>query len=319
VPAFGTTQTTFTYSLVYTGTGTPGVANLLIDGVPYPLTKVAKISAGTVYQYTTTFGLGTHHDTFVVTDSRGTTTVLPFNHTTYTGPVVGDVALDQLKVTPGSALPGQPVTFSVRYTSSSNTAPTRAKIQLDGITYDMTPTPPLNYSTGVTSISTYVTTSLGVGDQFSRFVFDEGSSHWVLEGGVSPSASPMTITGPGVSPATGGTSTTFTFTATDTSADGTGPTSNAPVYIDRVAHPMTYVSRANATEAMYQSTTTLSAGTHLYFFYVANAANAWASPLNPANFTLTVTASASAASNAASNSIGHTVVAPSHSEDPDQG
>jgi phospholipase C len=315
-PAFGTTKTTFTYSITYTQTDTPSVVNVIIDGVPHPMTKGAVNSAGQVYQYSTKLGIGTHNYSFFVTDSQGVTTVLPFNNTTYAGPVVGTVSLDTITVSPGSAMPGQSVSFSVRYTSTTNTAPTRAQIQLDGITYDMTPTGSLNYSTGVTY--TYTTTALGIGDHYSRFVFDEGTGPWILEGGDTPEISPITITGPGVSPATGTASTTFTFQATYTSVDGTAPTNGALVYIDNVAHLMTYVSGTSATGALYQYQTTLAAGTHIYFFLFANATGEWASPIYPANYSMTVTSSASAGAKVASNSVGHTVVAPSHSEDPDQ-
>jgi phospholipase C len=313
---FGNSQTLFTYSVIDNDPDVPSVANVLIDSVPYTMTRGTTVNGGTSYQYSTTLAPGSHSYTFAFTDAEGSWAI-PNNSTTYPGPVVGNVALDNWSANPGISTPGQPITFSVRYTSTTNTAPTQAQLQLDGITYFMTPSGPLNYSAGVTY--SYVTSSLSVGVHFFRFLFDDGAGPWVLEGSDTPVISPITITGDGVSPATGTASTSFTFSATYTSADGTDPTNGALVYIDNVSHPMTYMSGTNSAGAVYQYATTLSTGTHTYFFYFANATNFWANPRYPSLLSLTVTAgSANAGPSTATKTFGHTIVAPSHSEDPDQ-
>jgi hypothetical protein len=315
-PAFGSAQTLFTYSVTDTDPDVPSVANILIDGVPFPMTRGAPTGGGTLYQYSTTLAPGSHNYAFAFTDAEGTWAI-PDNNTTYPGPVVGNVTLDNWSANPAIAMPGQPITFSVRYTSTTNTAPTQAQLQLDGVTYFMRPSGPPNYSAGVTY--NYVTSSLAVGQHYFRFVFDDGAGPWILEGNDTPVISPITITGDGVSPASGTASTTFTFHATYTSADGTDPTNGALVYIDNVSHPLTYISGTSSTGARYQYTTTLSAGSHLYFFYFANSTNTWADPRYPSNFSMNVGAgSTNAATSAASTTFGHTIVSPSHSEDPDQ-
>jgi phospholipase C len=315
-PAFGNSQTLFTYSVIDNDPDVPSVANVLIDGVPYPMTRGSTANGATTYQYLTTLAPGSHNYTFAFTDAEGSWAI-PNNNTTYPGPVVGNVALDNWSANPGVSTPGQPITFSVRYTSTTNTAPTVAELQLDGISYFMTPSGPLNYSAGVKY--TYVTSSLSVGAHFFRFDFDDGAGPWILEGNDTPVISPITITGDGVSPATGTTSTTFTFSATYTSGDNTDPTNGALVYIDNVSRPMTYVSGTNTTGATYKYKTTLSAGTHTYFFYFANPTTVWANPRYPSSLVMTVTAgSISAGSSTSTKTFGHTIVAPSHSEDPDQ-
>jgi hypothetical protein len=253
----------------------------------------------------------------VIADSLGATTILPFNSTSYAGPTVGTANLDEVKVTPGNTTSGQPITFSVRYTSTANTAPLRAQIQLDGITYDMTPTGPLNYASGVTY--SYTTSSLGIGTHFNRFVFDDGTGPWILEGSDLPTISPFTISGPGVSPATGSTSTSYSFQVTYTSVDSLDPTNGALVYIDNVAQPMTYISETSLTGALYNYTTTLDAGSYTYYFLFANASNEWPDPLGPGQFTMTVSSNVNAAAPVSPHSVGHTIIAPSHDEDPDQG
>jgi phospholipase C len=316
-PSFGTTQTTFTYSVVDNDSDVPSVANVLIDGVPYAMTRGATTAGATLYQYSTTLGPGSHSYAYAFTDTEGTW-IIPDNNVTYSGPIVGHVVLDQAGANPFVAVPGQSITFSVRYTSATNTAPTQAQLQLDGINYFMTPrNGTLNYAAGVTY--SYTTSSLAVGTHFYRFVFDDGTGPWILEGADGPDISPIIITRDGVSPATGTTSTTFTFSATYISVDGTGPTGGALVYVDNVAHPLSYVSGSNTSGALYQYLTTLSAGTHNYFFYFSNGASSWADPRYPSNFTMTVTAaSASASLTAPNKTLGHTIVAPSHAEDPDQ-
>jgi phospholipase C len=314
-PAIGTVKTTFNYTITYTSKVTPSVANVIIDGVAFPMTKGTSTGGASVYKYSTTLGTGTHNYTFAFTDSNGTWAI-PDNNTTYPGPMVGPFTLDNNAVSQGSAMPGQAVTYSVRYTSIGNTAPTRAQIQLDGIAYDLAPSGPLTYKNGVTY--TYTTSSLAIGGHSARYVFDDGTGPRVLEAGELPIVSPIIVTGPGVSPATGTTSTTFAFNATYTSVDGSDPTNGASVTIDGATFPMTYVSGSSSTGAAYQYTTTLGAGTHTYFFYFANASAKWASPIYPSNFSMTVTSGASTTSKPAGSSVGHTVVSPSHSEDPDQ-
>jgi hypothetical protein len=59
-PVFGTAQTLITYSVTYTGTVTPSIASVYIDGTPYPLAKGSAYASGKVYRYFTTLRLGSH-------------------------------------------------------------------------------------------------------------------------------------------------------------------------------------------------------------------------------------------------------------------
>jgi hypothetical protein len=138
---------------------------------------------------------------------------------------------------------------------------------------------------------------------------------------------PITISRAGVAPTSGTASTPFTFSATYKSTNGSDPTAMAAVYIDNLAYSLTAVSGSSANGALYQFTTTLAAGSHPYFFVFANANDRWASPTDPATFSLTVsptsssaagTGSGSPARSGASPAFAHVLLAPNYSSDPDQ-
>jgi len=96
-----------------------------------------------------------------------------------------------------------------------------------------------------------------------------------------------------VSPASGGTSTTFTYGVTYADADGDTP-DYVRVYIDGSLHEMTKASGTYASGAVYNYTTSLAVGTHTYYFSASDDAGLTArSPSSGSSSGPTVTATSS--------------------------
>jgi hypothetical protein len=69
-----------------------------------------------------------------------------------------------------------------------------------------------------------------------------------------------------VTPSSGDTSTTFNYYVTYTDSDGDAPTTKY-VYVDGSTHTMTKISGDYTSGATFKYSTTLSAGSHNYYFY----------------------------------------------------
>jgi hypothetical protein len=232
---------------------------------------------GALYQYSTTLGVGTHSYTFSFADSAGTYN-LPFSSVPFSGPEVHPFSLLN-NVTPQVAAYGQPVTYSVKYISPTNTPPTLAEVDIDGVPYQMKSTGGTNYQKGV--IFKRTTGSLSVGEHYYRFRFDDGSGIATYEGGPQPSILLFTLSNSTVSPSSGTGSAVFTFQTTYTSPFGRTPT-RANLYVDNVAYPMTFVSGTNKAGAVYQAQTTLPvSANHSYYFVFDDGQGSWADPTSP--------------------------------------
>jgi len=286
VPRYGDTNTSYTYSVVYTLKQTPTVANITIDGTSYPMTYIEKVSTGSLYQYTTTLPLGMNHSfTFTFSDGKGGTTTLPQNGVPFPGPYVHPYTVSW-NVTPKVALPTTVDHFSATYTSTTDTPPTQAEVDIDGIAHQLTPkcTQNCDYTKGVQY--TYSST-FPVGIHYTRFVFDDsqdGSDKQIFLGFEKPVVAPITLTNSGVSPASGNSSTPFTFSTTYTEPYDQAPTS-ALVYVDNTAYPMTCMSNCSTPSqgALYQTQMTLPSGSHKFFFVFVDpkSQSYWADPFDP--------------------------------------
>ncbi|HLZ09143.1 MAG TPA: alkaline phosphatase family protein, partial [Chloroflexota bacterium] len=240
VPTNGSPATVFNYQIVYTSTAPPSKFNVNIDGSPHPMSLQNVGPNGSVYGYSTTLGLGLHHYSFTFNDGTGDAT-LPDNGIQMIGPDVHPFALDQDSVDPQNVLLGTQITYSVRYTSTTNSAPILAMVDIDGNPFQMQPMAPLNYAAGVTY--TYSTSNLGTGQHVFRFRFDDGTGvmTWMPDQGDNdPTISSIFLDRPSVTPTAGLTTTLFTFQTTFYSADGSPPTAQgANIYIDSQKFPMT--------------------------------------------------------------------------------
>ncbi|GEM_PF-159530 len=307
-PSTGTTQTSFTFSVVYTGSDTPQVHNIFIDGKKKTMTAAGPYGrgTGTVYQYTVTgLPVGMHSFRFVFSTPSGGRVQFPYNGEVFSGPQVFPFTMDSFNVT-SKVLVGGQVTYRARYTSPANKAPTLAVVDIDGVTYPMQ-AQGTSYSSGV--VYQYTTSALPAGVHRYRFRFDDGSGPFVREGN-APTVLTMMATCSSVTPTSGPTSTPFTFQTTYKNIAGTPP-DKANLYVDNQPYPLTYVSGAYDTGAVYRTTITLPAGNHSYYFVFSDATTAAADPVAPGAF-----AGPNVGPNAASVAP-NTIYVPTHDEDPD--
>ena len=308
VPSIGGLNTNFTYQVLYTLSQPPSVHNVTIDGVNHAMSSAGTYNGGTLYRYVTTMGVGMHSFSFTFSDGNGGTTTLPFGKAPMAGPEVHPFNL-VTSIGPRIAVAGTPVKYTATYTSSTNTAPTLAEVDIDGTAYTLQPSGTLNYQKGVKY--SYTAPALGVGVHYFRFRFDDGSGVAIYNGSEAPSITPLMLGNSSVSPTSGTTATTFTFQTTYTNTNNNAPTT-ALLYVDNISYPMSYVSGSYPTGAIYQAQTTLPAGNHTFFFVFSDGQTQWADPLAPA-----VYAGPNVGANAKPIKPG-TIIAPTNTQDPDQ-
>ncbi len=277
-PTQGGTNDTFTYSILYTKTGTPAIHNVIIDGVAHAMTNMGPAPRGTLYQYSTKLALGSHSFSFTFSDGTGTLTI-PYN-VPFPGPDINPFYLQNKTITT-TALPGQTVNYSVQYVSPANKAPTLAQVLIDMVPYNLTPSGGTNYTKGVTY--SYSTNTLPVGEHTFRFRFDDssdGSDLVTYNGSTEPSITPVMLSNSSVSPTSGPNTTSFTFSTTYADAANQAPT-QAQLFVDSTAYSLTYISGSYNTGALYQTTMTLPTGKHSFFFVFSDSASSWADPFAP--------------------------------------
>ena len=306
-PTIGGTNTPFKFDIAYTLSQTPAVHDVTIDGTSFPMTNMGPAQGGgTLYQYIAKLPLGMHSYSFTFSDVSGTLT-LPYNGVPFPGPRVLPFNLAPKPVT-SMVLPGQTVTYSAKYISPANKAPTLADVDIDGVSFPMTSSGGTNYKAGV--VYTYSTT-LSAGEHYYRFRFDDGSGVGVFEQTVRPWITPVLLSQSGVTPTSGTGTTSFTFQTTYTQANGTPP-SQASVYVDNVAHAMAFVSGSYSTGALFQVTlSSLPSGSHQFYFVFSSGQTSWPDPFAPSVY---------AGPNVgalAQPVIPGTVINPTHDADPD--
>ncbi len=308
-PAKGNTSTVYSFNIIYTLSSTPATHDVSIDNTAHPMNRLGSVPGGILYQYNTTLPVGNHSYTFTFSDVSGTLTI-PYNGVPMPGPQVNAFSMQNDTVTPTAALPGQPVTYSVKYYSPANKAPTLAEIDIDGVPHTMVSTGGTNYKAGVAY--KFTTSTLSVGVHYYRFLFDDGSGAITNEGTELPSITPLVLNQSSVSPSSGNPSTAFTFSTTYTDTDGSAPI-QATLYVDNVAHPMTQISGSYNTGALFQATITLPAGNHSYFFAFADTGSSWADPLAPSVYSGPNVCTGCAVT----HSVSSETTSPSHDADPD--
>jgi phospholipase C len=279
-PSVGGPNINYHFDVVYMLSQTPSVHNVIIDGSNTQAMSVVGPAGGggTLYEYTTKLGVGMHNASFTFSDGSGGTTTLPYNGVPFSGPQVSPF---QVNITAPAAVAqtGQPVTYKATYISPSNTAPTVTEVDIDGVPHKMTSSGGTNYAKGVSY--TYTTSSLSIGDHWYRYSFDDGSDLAIYEGSDKPAITTLLLSQSSVNPTSGPSSTTFTFQTTYTNTTHIAPT-QALLYVDNTAYPMSFVSGSYFTGALYQVKTTLPSGNHSFFFVFKTNQTAWADPFAPA-------------------------------------
>ncbi len=280
VPTIGGTNTLFKFSVVYTPQQIPSVANVTIDSSTYPMARIGKTKGGYLYQYSTKLGAGTHGFTFRFSNPSGGTAAFPVNGVPFLGPEVHPFEVNR-SIVNEVTLPGTTVTFVAKYKSPTNTPPTRTVIEVDGVPYAMASTGGTDYVKGV--MYKYSMNTLFIGKHYYRFSFDDGSGVANYQGDEHPQINPMTLTNSSVSPASGNSSTLFTFQTTYTEAANQAPT-QALLYVDNTAYPMSYISGSYSNGAIFQVSTTLPSGNHTFAFVFSDTNSSWADPFGPAAY-----------------------------------
>ncbi|HEV2413158.1 MAG TPA: alkaline phosphatase family protein [Candidatus Saccharimonadales bacterium] len=289
-PAAGGPGTKFTYAVIYNDATTPTVHNVIVDGTPIAMTATTSLGTGVEeYEATTTLAPGSHNYTFQFSDGTNNYQ-LPLNSTPFSGPIVAPFDLNNTADKSPAGDPygvgqvGKPFTIQTTYLSPSGLSPTVANVLVDGKAYPMTAvsgTP----STGV--LYQYTSSAFSQGDHYFQLEFNDGSGLQDFQG-YSFSISPIVMQKAGVSPTSGTTTTTFTFS---TIYHGLNSATNVYVVIDKQSHLMNYISGTAAKGETYSLALTLPAGSHSFAFYASDGTNEWSDPKSLGTFSgLVVTA-----------------------------
>ena len=296
-PSAGDNNTLFTYKVTYKDldNDNPVIKKVYIDNQGYTMSYVSgNNTAGAIYQYKTKLSVGNHNYYFYFTDGNNGSARLPGSGS-YSGPIVrssgpnNSPTLSSGSVTPQSGTTSTIFTYQVIYKDVDNDPPVIRFVYIDGTPYNM------SYANGsyTTGAIYQYQTKLSTGNHTYYFYFTDGNGSArlptngtyygprVTSGSGGQNNAPILFNG-FVSPASGNTSTTFTYQVTYKDSDGDYPIIKY-VYIDGRAITMNYVSGNYSTGAIYQYKTTLAKGNHTYYFYFQDCKNATA--ILPANYT----------------------------------
>ena len=307
-PAAGGPNTKFTYTVVYENSATPTVHNVVVDGKPITMTATKVLRKNLIiYQATTTLAPGPQSYYFDFSDGTSTWR-MPYNNVSYDGPIVAPFDLTGITANSpgnisGTGQLGKPFTIHVKYVSPAGKAATLADVLIDGKAHQMIATKGTP-STGVTY--QFTTSSLSEGDHYFQFKFSDGSGVQDIQEYIF-SVTPIVLQNPSVSPTSGTTATSFTFS---TVYYGPAMPTQVDVVVDGKSHPLTYVSGSAASGATYAASMTLPTGSHGYAFYATDGTDTWSIPATPGVYRgLTVTA-------AGTHVARSTIVAPKPNTDP---
>jgi hypothetical protein len=184
------------------------------------------------------------------------------------------------------------LTFTVVYTDSQNRAPTTNSLAFNSVTTAMSGSG--TYSAGVTYSAT-VTAPTAAGNYPSTLTFANAGGTATLTGPVvtvmPATASAPTLATGSVSPTSGASGSSFTWTVTYTDLNNDAPTVKQ-VIIDGVAKNMTTTDVAYCNGSAYTYTQTLTGGNHTYSFKFKDATTEVLLPATGTSSGPTITAAA---------------------------
>ncbi len=189
-----------------------------------------------------------------------------------TGPVNHDPIINNGQLSPTEGPSGTTFTYSIHYSDQDSHAAALALVYIDGAPHSM------KLFSGSAWDGTYTySTTLGSGPHNYYFSFADGHGGFAqappsgtLSGPTVPIQPdpehnhPPVIDNPLLTPVEGTTTTTFTYSVHYSDQDGDRPASRN-VYIDGTAHAMA-LSSGTESNGTYTFSTTLSPGTHNYYF-----------------------------------------------------
>ena len=274
-PFIGGPSTVFDFAIVYTPTRTPEAADVVIDGVAHPMTVTGPSldPTGVLYSYSSALPVGSHTVSFSFT-SAGKTVVLPFNGVPYPLEVMPFDVTNVTRIT--KPLFGVKQYFSATYSSPSGQPPAVAEVDIDDETFSLSP------ASGTSDLYQYATATLATGKHYYRFKFSTGTRTGIYEQPVTPIIVALTLKAKPVEPASGNTSTPFTFGVVYTHSAGLSPVSSL-VYVDGTAYPMKKSRGTPRTGALYTAEMSLPAGSHQHFFVFNDGSTCNAAPINGAS------------------------------------
>ncbi len=270
-PNEGNSGETFTYSVHYSDPDNdPAVtASVYIDGTPYTMELSSGSAWDGTYTYSTTLGPGPHTYYFSFTDGNGGFAQAPTSGTSsgpsVAGPPNHAPVIDSPGVNPVDGSTGIPYTYSVRYSDQDGDRPSTGYVYIDGNAHIMA------LSSGTESNGTYTfSTTLPPGTHAYYFSFSDGKGGSARLPVIDSYAGPFVnhspvLAGASVSPGSGTTSQTFTYSIHYSDPDGQAP-STRYVYIDGTPHDMTFASGASLSNGIYTFQTSLGPGSHTYYF-----------------------------------------------------
>ena len=127
-PLIGGPTTDFEFIVTYKPSTPPTESNVIIDGVPHPMTFAGKVPHKSLYTYVTTLEPGDHSFSFSFATGHESGT-LPFNGVPYTVQATPFEVIDLTSLT--SSLVGTPQIFTIEYHSPKG-APSLANVEIDG-------------------------------------------------------------------------------------------------------------------------------------------------------------------------------------------
>ena len=262
-PHIGGPETVFEFYIRYTLKAPPTSANVVIDGTPFAM----KLQGAGLYAYSTSLVPGTHLFSFSFS-SGGVTETLPYNGVPFTVPVMPFT----VKNTTAIKVPllGVAQTFGISY---SGKALTQAEVNIDGVTYPLTP------KNGSSQVFEYTTEELSTGFHRYRLLVSDGTAVGIYDGLATPFISRFLLSSGAVTPTSGTVSTAFVFSVVYQHSSGIAP-QFARVYVDGVAHRMKAAGSAGSG-VLYTATLSLPVGNHSYFFVFNDGTTSFAEPVGP--------------------------------------
>jgi hypothetical protein len=261
-PPIGGPGTVLTFSVLYTLNSPPTMAHVVIDGTPHAM---ALQSAG-LYTYSTSLPVGTHLFSFAFSGG-GLTEKLPYNGVPFTVSVMPFTVKNMTEIR--EPLLGVAQTFAISY---SGKPPTQAEVDIDGVTYALTP------KNAKLQRFQYTTANLSTGPHHFRFLVSDGTANGVYNGSI-PFISRFLLSNGAVTPTSGNINTTFVFSVVYQHSAGIAP-KDALVYVDGVPHPM-QAAGAAGSGVLYTADVSLPVGTHEYYFVFNDGTTSYADPAGP--------------------------------------
>lgn len=269
-PLVGNPGQTFTYVVNYQNPNGvfPTVKDVLINGNRNAMTLFSGSAATAVYTFQTTLANGEYTYAFNFADPIDGSFNLPVSGS-YSGPTVHPNSPPNLTggmVTPGTGSQATSYTWIVNYQDPDNDPPQLKQVYIDGTPYTMNLYSGLSYN----GVYVYQTTlSVGVHSYWFYFTDTVGNvTQTSVYSGPTVNQSHVPVLSNGHCDSPASVSGLYTFVVSFLDVDSEAPATQK-VYIDNTPFDMALYS-GNQWNGVYYYQSTLSVGTHNFFFQFTN-------------------------------------------------